>query len=68
MKMRAGSSDSTMRPTSDDAIAAYTLLLPGKTLYLSALLNAKKFRRRGNKDGAIRAFYQLEEEGLILVR
>ena len=28
------------------------------------LLAGKKFRKRGNKDGAVRAFYQLEAEGL----
>ena len=50
---------------SDDNItAAYCLTLPGKVLYLSPLLSAKKFRNRGNKDGAVRAFLQLEEEGL----
>ena len=48
----------------DDAIAAYCLTLPGETLYLTPLLAAKKFRNRGNKDGAVRAFLQLEEEGM----
>ena len=48
----------------DDATAAFCLHLPGKILYLSPLLAQKKFRKRGNKDGAIRAFYQLETEGL----
>ena len=48
----------------DDATAAYCLLLPGKVLYLSPLLGQKKFRKRGNKNGAVRAFYQLEDEGL----
>ena len=48
----------------DDAVAAYCLTLPGQTLYLTPLLQAKKFRKRGNKDGAVRAFLQLEEEGL----
>jgi ribosomal protein S21 len=24
----------------------------------------KKFRKKGNKDGALRAFYKIEEEGL----
>ena len=42
--------------TEDDATAAFTLLLPGKTLYLSKLLALKKFRNKGNKDGAVRAF------------
>ncbi len=48
----------------DDATAAYCLHLPGKILYLSPLLAQKKFRKRGNKDGAVRAFYQLDAEGL----
>ena len=50
--------------TQDDATAAFTLLLPGKTLYLSKLLALKKFRNKGNKDGAVRAFFKLEEEEL----
>ena len=41
-----------------------TIVLPGRILYLTPLLNAKKYRNRGNKDGAIQAFFQLEEEGL----
>ena len=32
--------------------------------YLSHLLAVKKFRKRGNKDGALRAFYKLEGEQL----
>ena len=47
--------------TSDDATAAFTLTLPGKTLYLSKLLSLKMYRNRGNKDGAVRSFYRLEE-------
>jgi len=51
--------------TSDEtSTAAYCLLLPGKKLYLKALLDMKKFRKRGNKEGAVAAFYRLEEEGL----
>lgn len=57
-----GDDDTTT--TSDNATAAMTILLPGKILYLTPLLNAKKYRNRGNKDGAIRAFYQLHDEGL----
>ena len=34
------------------------------TLYLTPLLTANKFRNRWNKDGAVRAFAQLEDEGL----
>ena len=48
----------------DDVTAAHCLQLPGKTLYLTPLLAQKKFQKRGNKEGAIRAFYQLEAEGL----
>ena len=44
--------------------AAYCLLLPGKKLFLKALLDMKKFRKRGNKEGAVTAFYHLEEDGL----
>ena len=49
---------------SEGSTAAYCLNLPGKTLFLSHLLSLKKFRKRGNKDGAIKAFFKLEEEGL----
>lgn len=48
----------------EGSTAAFCLSLPGKTLYLSHLLTQKKFRKRGNKDGALRAFYKLEDEGL----
>lgn len=48
----------------DHMTASYCLTLPGKVLYLTPLLSAKKFRNRGNKDGAVRAFMKLEEEGL----
>ena len=47
-----------------DTTAGYCLTLPGKKLYLTPLLAMKKFRKKGNKDGALKAFYQLEEEGL----
>ena len=50
--------------TSDEmSTAAYCLLLPGK-LYLKVLLDMKTFRKKGNKEGAVAAFYHLEEEGL----
>lgn len=48
----------------EDSTAGYCLTLPGRKLYLTPLLSMKKFRKRGNKDGAIAAFYQLEAEGL----
>ena len=47
-----------------DSTAAFCLTLPGKRLYLSPLLAMKKFRKKGNKEGAIAAFYKLEEDGL----
>ena len=46
------------------ANASYSLLLPGRTLYLNALLEQRKFRDRGNKDGAVKGFKLLEEAGL----
>ena len=51
-------------PPSGTSVAAYCLLLPGKQLHLSALLAAKKFRGRGNKDAAVAALQELEEAGL----
>ena len=44
------------------SLEAYCLLLPGQRLALSALLAAKKFRGRGNKEGALGAFRQLEND------
>lgn len=46
------------------SVAAFCLLLPGKVLNLSALLQAKKFRGRGNKEGAVAAFEELQKAGL----
>lgn len=48
----------------DHSLAAYCLLLPGKTLHISALLAAKRFRDKGNKDGAVRAIKTLQDAGL----
>ena len=48
----------------ENPTAAYCLLLPGRKLYLSPLLAMKKFRNKGNKEGAIRAMHKLEDEGL----
>jgi len=45
----------------------YCLLLPGKILYLSPLLEAKKFRYRNHKKGALQAMRTLEQEGLGLL-
>ena len=44
--------------------AAFTLLLPGKVLHLSALIVSRKFRDRGNKAGALEAMNHLEDCGL----
>ena len=46
------------------SVAAYCLLLPGKVLNLSALLQAKKFRGKGNKEGAVAALEELHKAGL----
>ena len=45
------------------AIAAFCLHLPGMKLYLSPLLAQKKIRKRGNKDGAVRASWNLKVLG-----
>lgn len=44
--------------------AAFSLLIPGKVLNLSALNTQKKFRDRGNKQGAKKGWQLLEESGL----
>ena len=44
--------------------ATFALLLPGKTLHLSALIVARKFRDRGNKQGALEAMKLLADSGL----
>lgn len=41
-----------------------SLLLPGKMLYLNALLAMRKFRNCGNKAGAVRGFEELQANGL----
>ena len=46
------------------SLATFCLLLPGKQLHLSALLSAKKFRGRGNKEAALLAFRELERAEL----
>ena len=49
----------------DHASAAFSLLLPGEVLHLSAILVAKKLRPiNGNKESAVRGFRILEEAGL----
>ena len=46
------------------ANASFILLQPGKTLYLNALLEQRKFRDHDNKDGAVRGLKLLQEAGL----
>ena len=44
--------------------AAFSLLLPGKVLYLNALLATTKFRDHGNKEGVVQGFHVLQAAGL----
>ena len=46
------------------SIEAFCLTLPGCELRLPSLLLAKKFRNRGNKEGALTAFWKLQSDGL----
>ena len=46
------------------ANASFILLQPGKTMYLNALLEKRKFCDRGNKDGVVRGLKLLQEPGL----
>ena len=48
--------------------AAFTLLLPGRVLDISALNSQHKFRDRGKKQGAVEAIEHLEEAGLGVVQ
>ena len=59
----------TVDPSEKQAVgnAAYSLLLPGKTLYLSVLLSQTKFKSRGNKAGALAGWKLLETSGLAKV-
>ena len=50
--------------TSGSANATFSLLLPGKVLYFNALNELRKFRGRGNKDGAKQAWQCLQKAGL----
>lgn len=45
------------------SVETFCLNVPGKKLHLPSLLHAKKFRNRGNKDGALAAFKELEKNG-----
>ena len=51
-------------PSELRGVAAHTLKLPGKRLYLTPLLKAKKFRQYGYKTGALAAFDELQQAGL----
>ena len=59
--------DSTPESTEENN-AGYCLKLEGKILYLTPLLAMKKFRKRGNKEGALSAFHKLGQEGLGKLR
>ena len=50
--------------TDEQSNETYTLLLPGKTLNLSDLLAAKKFRSRGGRPAALEAMTNLQVDGL----
>ena len=45
----------------------YVLLLPGTTLFITALNEKKKFRDMGNKQGAVAAINNLERDDLGMV-
>ena len=45
--------------------AVFSLLLPGKVLYLSVLLTQTKFKTRGKKAGAIAGWKLLQDSGLV---
>ena len=45
-------------------IGRHCLKIPGRLLDLSTLLDKKKFRAYDNKEGALRGFRALEEDGL----
>ena len=50
--------------SNDAVIGALCLTLPGEVIYLTPVLNAKKFRHVGKKEDVVRVFYKLEEQGL----
>lgn len=47
------------------SLGAFFVLLPGKVLKLSSLVQAKKFRGKGNKEGAVAAFEELQQASLV---
>ena len=56
-------SETVSKSSVSTSIEAFCLLLPGKNLVLSDLLLGKKFRNRGGKVGALKAFRNLENDG-----
>ena len=64
MFITTGEAEKTLDNECHDKTTGYCLTLPGKTLYLTPLLSQKKFRSYGHKDGAVKAFYKLQQEGL----
>ena len=42
----------------------FVLCLPGQKLDVSLIINKKKFRNRGGRDGAMAAMRKLDEDGL----
>ena len=61
-------SDGADEVTVDSSSAtAHSLRLPGRKLYLTPLLKAKKYRNFGNKQGALAAWEELERSGLETV-
>lgn len=62
--MITGSSKCTASmPTGGKSTEGFCLTLPGKQLDVSMLLKEKKFRGKGNEEGALTAMRVLEEDG-----
>ena len=60
----APTTSSSLHPKSSSN-ESFVLLLPGKQLDVSSLVNKKKkFRNRGGREGALLAMKKLEENGL----
>ncbi len=60
----AFSSGTSQSDLLEDTICHHTILLPGRNLYLTPLLDKKKYRGKGNREGALLAFRTLQETGL----
>ena len=56
-------SEAVSKSNSSTTTEAFCLLLPGRKLILSDLLLGKKFRNKGGKVGALKAFRNLENDG-----